>query len=135
MDLSGIVFAVLIILVVLGTVAGILIVVNVGDQAQDTGHSPTGWSAAHESAGTDPHPPTPQNAWKPETWYSEMADGTLFPNQPSPSFRVSADSSFLQAIARREREDQASNEPTRPHPNVSRPFLPAPSRPRETGVA
>ncbi len=64
-----------------------------------------------------------------------MADGTLFPNQPSPSFRVSADSSFLKAIARRDREDQASNEPTRPHPIVSRPSLPAPSRPGETSAA
>ncbi len=34
MDLSGIVFAALIILVVLGTVAGILIVVNAGDRGQ-----------------------------------------------------------------------------------------------------
>jgi len=115
MDLSGIVLAVLIVLVGLGIAAGAMILVANGDRDRNGVHARSRWL---DDDTLDPAPP-PQNAWKPGTWYSEVADGTLFPNQPSPSFRISADSSFQRAIARRVREDQASDEPTRPHVAIS----------------
>ncbi|MGO8948096.1 MAG: hypothetical protein ACLQUY_10625 [Ktedonobacterales bacterium] len=126
MDLSGIVLGALIILVGLGIGAGVIIVLPGRDREQDGLFPQSGWL---ETASTDPESAPPGNAWKPETWYSEVADGTLFPNQPSPSFRVSADSSFQQAIARRDREDQVSNEPTRPYASISRRGNPAPAPP------
>ena len=116
MNLSGIMLAVLIIVIGLGIAAAVTIVAMGGDRAD---HGRESLSSLQEDASSDPALPPPQNAWKPETWYSEIAEGTLFPNQPSPSFRISADSSLHRAVARREREALASNEPTRPHAAVS----------------
>jgi hypothetical protein len=130
MGLSGIVLAVLIILVGLGTAAGMLILVTGRDREQEAPDSQSHW---WEGEDLNLELPPPENAWKPATWYSEVADGTLFPNQPSTSFRILADSSFQRAISRRDLEDRAANEPTRPHASLPNSPLPptGPHLPKE----
>jgi hypothetical protein len=122
MSLSRIVLAGLIVLIGLGIAAGVWVLVTSKDKEQEAGDGQSHWL---EDQDLDLDLPPPENAWKPTTWYSEVADGTLFPNQPSPSFRIPADSSFHRAIARRELEDHAANEPTKPHPTFPSSTLPS----------
>jgi hypothetical protein len=42
----------------------------------------------------------------------------MFPNQPSPSFRIPADSSLHRAVTRRDLEDRAAEQPTIPQASV-----------------
>jgi hypothetical protein len=122
MSLSRIVLAGLIVLVGLGIAAGVWILLTTKDKQQEADDSRSHWL---EDQDLDRELPPPANAWKPTTWYSDVADGTLFPNQPSPSFRIPADSSLHRAMATRKLEDLAADEPTRPH--ASFPSNPVPS--------
>ena len=102
MNLGGIVLVVLTIILALGFAAGVYALLA-GDRARAKIH-PVGPAVPEEQFPGEELPPR-EDAWKPAVWYSEAAEGTLFPNQPSPSFRISADSSFQRAITRRELED------------------------------
>jgi len=117
MNLGGTILVVLAIILVSGVAAG-LYILFAGDRARPKAQ-PLRPEVPEENIPGEELPPR-EDAWKPEVWYSEAAQGTLFPNQPSPNFRISADSSFQRAITRRELEDLAVEEPTKPQLALAR---------------
>ncbi len=111
MDIGQIVLIVIIVLG-LALAAGAVILVTGGPLAQ-----PRSDREDQQDELNDEDAPPPEGAWKATTWYSNATEGTLFPNQPSPSFRLSADTSFHRAIARieqMEQDAQMANAPTQP---------------------
>ena len=111
MDLGGIALVILIFVLGLGLAAGTLAWIMGRQDEQTQANQEEGWPGGYVDG--EELPPR-EDAWKPAIWYSEAAKGTLFPNQPSPSFRISADTSFQRAIARRDLEAMAADGPTVP---------------------
>jgi hypothetical protein len=121
MDLGGIALVLLLFVLGLGLAAGTLAwIMGRNNEREQNDHEqvwPEGYIEGEEL-------PPREDAWKPAIWYSDAAKGTLFPNQPSPSFRISADSSFQKAIARRDLEALAADGPTEPDLPSAKPASP-----------
>ena len=112
MDLGGIALVILIVVLGLGLAAGTLVWIMGSKGEQEQANQEQVWPAGYVEG--DELPPR-EDAWKPAIWYSEAAKGTLFPNQPSPSFRISADTAFQRAIAQRDLEAKGADGPTEPN--------------------
>src|SRR5215469_5392036 len=107
MDLGGIALVLLIFVLGMGLAAGTLAWIMGRKNEQVQPNQEQVWP--EEYIEGEELPPR-EDAWKPAIWYSEAAKGTLFPNQPSPSFRIAADSSFQRAISRRDLEALAATD-------------------------